>query len=124
MLELALQTREGVETRDAQIQDRLYALLLQPVDDIGGNPGFDGSVDGAAVALVDEHGDRPPYRAADLEHPLEHIAARVCKVDENDVRIDRTQLGEKIGGLFDSHHPRVARLEQTLLENGGARRSF
>ena len=38
---------------------RLDALLLQAIDDIGGDAGIDRGLDRGRVALVDEHGDRP-----------------------------------------------------------------
>ena len=40
--ELVLQLGKRVEARDTEVEDRLDPLLLQPVDDIGGDAGIDG----------------------------------------------------------------------------------
>ena len=70
--------------------------FLQAVDDVGRDAGIDRGLDRCGVALVDEHGDRPLHRAADLEHLLEHVAARVFQVDQDDVGIDRVDAGEQV----------------------------
>ena len=59
--------------------------FLQIADDVGRDAGVDRGLDRGGVALVDEHRDRTLYRAAHLEHLLEHVAARVFQVDQDDV---------------------------------------
>jgi len=56
-VEFVLQAREGVKARDAQIEDRLDAILLQIADDVG-DTRVDRRLDRGGVALVDEHRDR------------------------------------------------------------------
>jgi hypothetical protein len=50
LFQLARQSREGVEARDRHVEDRLDALLLEPVDHIGGHAGLDGLLDGIAAS--------------------------------------------------------------------------
>ena len=105
-VEFVLQLGEGVEAGDAEVEDRLDALLLQAVDDIGGDAGIDRGLDRGGVALVDEHRDRPPHGAADLEHLLQHVAAGVFEVDQDDVGIQRIDPGEQVLHLADMRRRR------------------
>ena len=116
-VELALQPREGVEARDAQIEDVLHALLLEAVDDVGGDAGVHRRLDGVAVRLVDEHGGRPAHDARDLEHLLQHVAAGVLQVDQDHVGIDAVDLVEQAGGVLHQHDVGKARLTQAGLQD-------
>ena len=73
-----------------------------------------------AVRLVDEHGDRPAHDAGDLEHLLEHVAARVLEVDQDDVGIDAVDLLEQARGVAEQDDVGEARLAQASLEDGAA----
>ena len=121
-VEFVLQAREGVEARDAEIEDVLHALLAQSADDVGGDPGVDRGLDRGRVALVDEHGDRALDGAADLEHLLEHVAARILQVDQDDVGVDGVDAGQQVRHLADPHHMDMAGLAQALLQDGRADR--
>ena len=88
-VEFILQFRKSVEARNAEIEDRFQALLLQAVDDISGDTGIDGSLDRGGIALIDEHGDRPSHRPADLKHLLQDITAGIFEIDHDDIRIDQ-----------------------------------
>jgi len=123
-VELVLQAREGVETRDAEIEDVLDALFAEPADDIGGDPGIDRGLDRGRVALVDEHGHGPPHRAADLEHLLEHVAARLLEIDQDDVGIDGIDAGQQVRGIIDAHHVDMARLAQAVVQDRRPDRVF
>ena len=120
----SLQAGEGVEARDAEIENTPDALLLETVDDIGGDAGVDGGLDRGGIALVDEHGDWPPHRAADLEHLRQHVAARIFQIDQNDVGVEAVDAREKLRRLFDQRDMGVAGLAQPVGEDGGAHRTF
>src|SRR5262252_982667 len=121
-LELVPQAGEGIEARDAEIEDVLDAPLLQTSDDIGGDAGIDGSLDRGLVALIDEHGDGPHHRPADLEHLLERVAARILEVDQDDVGVERVDASEQVRGLGEAHHVHVAGLAQPVLQDRRADR--
>src|SRR5262245_35034913 len=121
-LELVPQTGEGVEARDAEIEDGLDALLAQAPDDVGGDAGVDGSLDRGLVALIDEHGDGSLHRPADLEHLLEHVAARVLEVDQDDVGVEGVDASEQVRGLVQAHDVNVASLAQPVLQDRRADR--
>src|SRR5262249_8321060 len=121
-LELVPQTGEGVEARDAEIEDVLDALLAQAPDDVGGDAGVDGGLDRGLVALIDEHGDGSLHRPADLEHLLEHVAARVLEVDQDDVGVEGVDASGQVRGLAQAHHVPVARLAQAVLQDRRADR--
>src|SRR5262249_21526397 len=121
-LELVPQTGEGVEARDAEIEDILDALLAQAPDDVGGDAGVDGGLDRGLVALIDEHGDGSLHRPADLEHLLEHVAARVLEGNQDDVGVDGVDASEQVRGLAQSPRGPVARLAQAVLQDRRADR--
>src|SRR5215472_1425356 len=123
-LELVPQTGQGVEARDAEIEDEdvLDALLAQAPDDVGGDAGVDGSLDRGLVALIDEHGDGSLHRPADLEHLLEHVAARVLEVDQDDVGVEGVDASEHVRRLAEAHHVHVAGLAQPVLQDRRADR--
>src|SRR6185437_3780282 len=110
--------------RDAEIEDRLDAFLLQPVDDIGGDAGIDGGLDRRRVALIHEHGDRPAYRTADLEHLFQDVATGVLQIDQDDVRVERIDPGQQALHFADMNDPAIAGLPQSLLEDRNANRTL
>src|SRR6516225_3175819 len=121
-LELVPQTGEGIEARDAEIEDVLDAPFLQASDDVGGDAGIDGSLDRGLVALIDEHGDGSLHRPADLEHLLERVAARILEVDQDDVGVEGVDAREQVRGLGEAHHVNVAGLAQPVLQDRRADR--
>src|SRR5262252_336568 len=121
-LELVPQAGEGIEARDAEIEDVLDAPLLQASDDVGGDAGIDGSLDRGLVALIDEHGDGPLHRPADLEHLFEHVAARILEVNQDDVGVEGVDASEQVRGLGEAHHVNVAGLAQPVLQDRRADR--
>src|ERR1700751_1618898 len=123
-VELVLQLGESVEAGDAEVQDRLHPLLLQPIHDIGGDAGIDGGLDRGGIALVDEHGDRAAHRPADLEHLLQDVAAGVFQINDNDIGVERIDPGEQALHLADAHDAAIARLAQPLLQDGGTDRAL
>src|SRR6266852_2168939 len=123
-VELILQLREGVEARNAEIEDRLDAFLLQSVDDIGGDPGIDGCLYRRRVALIDEHRDRPAHGAADLEHLFQNVAAGIFQIDQNDVGIECIDSGQQTLHFADVDDAGKTRFPQPLLEDRGADRAF
>jgi hypothetical protein len=123
-IEFVLQLRKRIETRNAEVEDRFEALFLQSIDDIGGNAGINGSLDRRRVALIDEHRDRPPHRAADLEHLFQHVAAGVFEIDHDHIGVERIDPAEQALHLADVHDAGKARLPQPLLEDRGTDRAF
>jgi hypothetical protein len=75
-------------------------------------------LDRGCVGLVDEHRDRPFHHPADLEHLLEHVAARVFEVDQDDVGIDLRNAGQEIRGALNAQHIGVAGLAQPPFQDG------
>ena len=71
-----------------------HAFLFEAVDDEGGHAGIDRGLDRSGVGLIDEHGDRPLHRAADLEHLAQEVAARSFEIDQDDVRSEAGDAGE------------------------------
>ena len=71
-----------------------HALLLEAVNDEGGHAGIDRCLDRRGVRLIDEHGDRPLHRAADLEHLAQEAAARSFEIDQDDVRSEAGDAAE------------------------------
>src|SRR3546814_12422737 len=86
-----LQAGEYVETPDRHVDDRLDALLLQAIDDIGGNTGIDGGLGHRRIGLVDEHRHRAGAPAGNLETRLEDVAAGIFSMDGDAIR--RAELG-------------------------------
>src|SRR5262245_17573677 len=121
-LKLVPQPGEGIEARDEQIEDVLDALLMQAPDDVGGDAGVDRGLDRGLVALIDEHGDGALHRPADLEHLLEHVAARVLEVDQDDVGVEGIDASEQVRGLAQAHDVDVASLAQPVLQDRRADR--
>src|SRR5205807_442172 len=105
-------------------ENRLDALLLQPIDDVGGHAGIDGSLDRGGIALIDEHRDRPAHRAADLEHLFQNVAAGVFQVDQDDVGIEGVDPRQQALHLEDVEDAGKTRLPQALLEDRGTDRAF
>src|SRR5262249_29887368 len=118
------QPRERVEARDAEVKDRLDTFLLESVDDVGGDASIDRGLDRGGVGLIDEHRDRAFHRPADLEHLLEHVAARVFQVDQDDVGVDGVDAGEQVGGALNPDNVEMAGVVQAVLQNRGAHRAF
>ena len=79
-VEFILQLREGVEARNAEVEDRLDAFLLQSVDDIGGDAGIDGCLYRRRVALIDEHRNRPAHGRRELLSQRSHTALQLTLV--------------------------------------------
>lgn len=92
ILQFALEPRIGVETAYRHVEDRLHSLAAQSVDHIGGYARLYGLFDGRSVRAVDEHRDRPLYRAGQLEHVLKHVPVRIFEIDDNDVRFQHGDL--------------------------------
>jgi hypothetical protein len=82
----------------------------------------DRSLNGSRVALVDEHGDRAFHRPAHLEHLLEHVAARILQVDENDIRIDGVDVRQQVRGFIEPQDLREPGLAQPVDQDRRAHR--
>ena len=95
IFEFARHAREGVETADSHVEDRLDAFLAQPVDDVGRHARINRRLDRGRVRSVDEHRDRPLHRARQLEHVLQHIAVGVFEIDDDDVRLQRRRCAPR-----------------------------
>src|SRR5215471_914977 len=111
------QTREGIKTRDGEIEDVLDALLAQAADDIGGDAGIDRSLDRRLVTLLDEHGNRPFHGAAHLEHLLEHVAARCFEINQNDVGVKRADASDEVRATLKAHQVGVAGLAHGVFQD-------
>jgi hypothetical protein len=48
---------------------------------------------------------------------LEHVAARVLEVDQDDVGVDRVDAGEQVRGLVETDHMGVTGLAQSVLQD-------
>ena len=86
LLQLAGEPRNGVKAAHCHVEDGLDALLPKAVHDIGRDPGLDGGGDAVGVRAVYKHGDGTAHGAAQAEHILKHVAARVAEVDHDHVR--------------------------------------
>jgi hypothetical protein len=75
-------------------------------------------------SLIDEHRDRTFDDAAHLKHLLEHVAAGIFQVDQNDVGVDGVDAREQVRGLADPNDLRESGFAQAIFQNGGADRIF
>ena len=95
------------------------ALLLQSVDDVGRHAGIDRCLDRGALSLWSTNMATGRFTAAaHLEHLLEHVAAGIFQVDQDDVGIDRVDAREQVrcfGDTFDLSKPGLA---QALFQDG------
>ncbi|MGY4418852.1 hypothetical protein ACVWY2_001277 [Bradyrhizobium sp. JR6.1] len=123
-VEFILQLGKGIEAGHAEIEDRLHPLLLEAVDDVGGDARLHRGLDRGGVALVDEHRDRAADRTADLEHLFQHVAAGILEVDDDDLGIERIDPRQQALHLADMDHVRIAGLPQSLLEDGRTDRAL
>ena len=112
--------RKGVEPADRHIEDRLDALLLQPVDDIGRDPSLDCGLDRGEIGAVDEHRDRTLNRPGELEHVFQHVAVRVLQIDHDHVRIDLGDVAGDAIHVVDDGDILMAGLPQARLDDRGA----
>ena len=55
-----------------------------------------------------------------LEHLLQHVAAGVLQVDQDDIGIDAVDLVEQAGGVLDQHDVGKARLAQAHFQDRAA----
>src|SRR5881394_1610637 len=130
LVELGLEAVERMEAADRHVEDRLHALLAEPVDDVGRHACVDRGLHGRAVGLVDEHRDRAARDPRDLEHLLEPVAARVLEVDQDHVGVDLRDPRQQLRVVADQMDRELAmaaarlgaRLTQTVLEDRGAGR--
>ena len=121
-LQFVLHARHGVESRDADIEDGLHTLLLQPAYDIGRNARVDGGSDGGAVALVDEHGDRALHHPAHLEELLQRVTARTFQAYDDHIGIDIVDRLQEPLRLTDVDTLRMPSLAQSRYQDLCARR--
>ena len=115
LLELVAQAGDGVEARDAEIEDACEPLLLQAADHVGGDAGIDRGLDRGPVARIDEDGDRPLDRPAELEHARERGAARRREVDQDGVGVDGADAGDELRAVVETHH--MAGRAQAILQD-------
>ena len=87
-------------------------------------PGIDGFGDRLFVGLVDEHRDRPGQRARQGEALFQHVASRIFEIDEDDVGGKPLERGDQPVALDENRDVAQARIAQTFLDHGRARRAF
>src|SRR5262249_13476150 len=114
--------RRAKELKRETQRSRMFLMRSLRRPPIGGDAGVDGSLDRGLVALIDEHGDGSLHRPADLEHLLEHVAARVLEVDQDDVGVEGVDASEHVRRLAGAHHVHVAGLAQPVLQDRRADR--
>ncbi len=102
----------------------LDAILDEAADDIGGDTGIDRRLDRRGVRLIDEHRDRPLYHAADLEHLLEHVAARIFEIDQDDIGIEGVDARQQVGGFGQPDDVRETGLAQAFLDDRRTNRAL
>ena len=98
--------------------------LIEAVDDVGRDPGIHRDLHHPGIGRVDEHGHRPPDGTADDEHLLQHVAAGVFQIDDDDLRIGCHQGGEQPLHLVDPDDIDISRLAKPVLDQVAADSAF
>ncbi len=113
------QATEGPKSADSHVEDRLDPLLLETVNDIGGNAGFRSGHDGCGVGVIDEHRNWPVGNLCHKKQLLHEIVFWLLNTNDDGVRILAFYGLVDTADIMEEAELMMAGLSEAVLDDRG-----